>query len=194
MLSLSIIVDWNTTNFLNSTILFLNIQMTNGIDVDSKFLNRYVFARLKSIDLFGHMNSIEPEVFKPLKELRYISIQYFDILFVIRRQGIDWIKNINSDVNVKLNNQTDVDLNQDKFFSLKLYSNREFWASKSNHYFDEEDFCLFVDYPFHQLVFFLPHQTEDSLKYRNNTPYTCTELWLYQFYREAQYIYNETGK
>lgn len=184
----------NTTTALNSSILYLDVQNIYGVDIDSSFLNAQIFARIKGLSLFGHLNSIDHDVFKPFRDLRQIAFENVHLIRLIRKQGIRWIRNINSDLHQDPTNQTEIDLHADKIFTILLFPNREFWIDKHNHYFDNEDFCLFVDYPFSQLVFVVPHSTENTLRYRNATPFTCTELWLYQFYQQAGQIYQYTNK
>lgn len=51
---------------------------------------------------------------------------------------------------------------------------------------DDSDFCLFADYPFRQMVFISP--TGNYAKPSDLVKFSCTELWLYQFY-ESDFIF-----
>lgn len=63
--------------------------------------------------------------------------------------------------------------------------NRNFLAKKTSHFFYDEDFHLFVEFPFHQMVYFKSDSFDRKInKMRQDKPFTCTELWLFQYYRQ----------
>lgn len=166
---------------LNSTILDLQIEKIYAIDVDSRLLNPRVFARVQSISFLGHVSLIQVGVFAPFRQLRLVTFEAYCLIRVIRKQGIGWIKAINSHLNVNLTNQTDVDSHLEFSFRIKCKGNREFWSENTNHYFYDKDFCLFADFPFHQMVFLQPSQQDRLDVYRKTTRSTCVELWLFKF-------------
>lgn len=167
---------------LNSTITGLTIHRTFGLDVNSKLLHPKIFANLTFINLNCLINSIEMDVFKPFKNLREIYFIINNIRTMIRKQGIAWIKAINSDINVDLKNQTDINRNFMFYFQIDYTFDRYFLSQKNIHFFYDEDFCLFVDFPFHQMVFFRTDSFERINILLKAIPFTCTELWLFQYY------------
>ena len=165
-------------NFLNTSIETLWTIFNEKIDIDSNsFLNKHVFSRIKYLALFGEINSIEKDIFKPFKCLKTI---YLETIFFrkLSKKGTEWISSINSDLHVNLSNRSELDLyvNQTKIIFLDLFtiSNTEKDKIKI---FQDEDFCLFRNYPFDQLVLFkIKHlNTLFSLKY------TCTIQWVLKY-------------
>ena len=65
--------------------------------------------------------------------------------------------------------------------------------------FPDEDFCIYKDYPFKQLVFTLQYchscDKNDLLKYLKilNPSYSCTYLWITQYYHLFKFIYTKNN-
>ena len=170
---------------LNTHIEELWTYYNEKIDIDSNsFLNKYVFRNIKILALFGEINSIEKDIFKSFKFLKAIHLE--TIFFgKLCRKGTDWISSINFDLHVNLSNRSDLDMhvNQTKFIFLQFYT--IFNAEKDVlNMLQNEDFCLFKNYPFDQLVIFRIRY----LKYLFNEKYTCTVQWIFKhIYLYAQY-------
>jgi hypothetical protein len=172
-------------NFLNTSIESLWTKFNEKIDIDSNsFLNKYIFNSIDNLLLMGEINSIEKDIFKPFKKLKMIYLEtiYFGKL---SRKGIEWISSINSDLHVNLSNRSELDLyvNQTTTIILFIYSisNNEIDKIKI---FQDEDFCLFKNYPFDQLVFF----QIAYIKRYFSLKYTCTVQWIQKYlYLYSQY-------
>ena len=161
--------------FFNSNIEILWTYRNEKIDIDSNsFLNKYLFHNLKGLALFGEINSIEKDIFKTFRSL--INI-YFDLTFFgkLSRKGTEWISSINFDLHVNLSNRSDLDLhiNETKLIHLVMItiSNAE---KETINIFPNEDFCLFRNYPFDQLVLFKIVYLQSLF----DSEYTCTIQWV----------------
>lgn len=108
----------------------------------------------------------------------------------MRKQGIEWIKNINSNVKVDLKNETEIEANQEFSTYIQIEPDNEMLSNKYNHYAYDKDFCLFVDFPFEQLIFFITPIWEDKLIHKSHIPYACTELWLFQYFKDTKQAYS----
>jgi hypothetical protein len=79
---------------INCSIETLWTYDNENIDIDStSFLNKYIFHKVKKLALWGEINSIEKDTFKPFKDLKSI---YLDIIFFgkLSRKGTEWISSI----------------------------------------------------------------------------------------------------
>ena len=176
--------DFNSSDmaFLNANIETLVTYENEKINIDSNsFLNKYVFHTIKSLDLSGEINSIEKDIFRPFKQLTTIIFEarFFEKLY---RKGIEWISSVNFDLNVNLSNKSQLHLkvNHTKIIELTGLSNAEI----KNMKFQNEDFCLFIDYPFNQLIVFKIHSVKNLMRPK----YTCTLQWILQYHHlYAQY-------
>ena len=173
--------------FLNTNVKTLWTYDNEKIDIDSNsFLNKYVFHNVTDLGLFGEIKSIEKDIFKSFK---YLKIIYLDIIFFkqLSRKGTEWISSINFDLHVNLTNKSELDLNVNhtKIIYLNLVTILNTKADTINIFLDE-DFCLFRNYPFDQLVIIkILH-----LKTIFSQKYTCTIQWvLKNIYLYAEYSY-----
>lgn len=169
---------WNT-EITTLAIDGYNIHLTRSI------LNPNVFKNVNIMKL-KNIFSIQTEIFRPFNQLRRIFFIYEDFEKLVRRQGIDWIKSINWDVNVNASNfirdykkfaNRKVDLR-----ILKIDEVRE----ENFELVKDADFCLYKNFPFNQLVVFYPPETIKTIKI------TCSFIWLYfnnSFYSRTFDIY-----
>lgn len=147
-----------------------------GLDLTFDIVNRQVFNKASHFIFDGIINSIQVDLFKDFRMLK--SIQFNPIYFVdvFRRQGIDWIRQINRDVNVNWSDPESISANiqNKKDISFKQTFAVDFYNDPNLHFFYEEDFCLLKDYPFHQFVVFIfDFKRVDT---------SCSTIWLMQFY------------
>ena len=143
-------------------------------DFDDKILNPTVFKEVKEILFYGTIHSIQVDVFKPFKNLKRLEITITYVESMLRRIGIEWMKRLNSDIKVNISNQVEI-LNKRGFiFELCFIENDYNREERNYNNFQNEDFCLYRDFPFEQLVLF-------ETDYFHKQP-TCTDLWLYQVY------------
>lgn len=174
----------NESNFtdLNFYITTLSIQI-NNIELDFAFLNPTVFEKVNALILFGRIKSIDRNVlgsFKRVKNINFLSVYFRSLLH--NEHGIEWIKSINSGLNVNLTNDTNfiAHLRETKFIYFDCKNpamSPPMWEI-----FPDEDFCLYKDFPFNQNVLFmqgcwlLPEFDYFRKKF------SCTYLWLIQYY------------
>ena len=175
-------------DFLHANIEMLKTYDSEKINIDSNsFLNKYVFHNLIALWLMGEINSIEKDTFKSFKQLRTI---YFETTFFgkLSRKGIEWISSINFDLNVNLSNRSELDLyaKQAKFINLQI--NLVYNDLSYIKIFENEDFCLFKDFPFNQLIIFRIYENFKDSKELMRQKYSCTVQWILQYHHlYAQY-------
>ena len=167
-------------NFLNANVDELWTYNNVKIDIDSNsFIDKYVFHNVKKLAIFGEINSIEKGIFKSFKQLRNV---YLDIIFFgkLSRKGTEWISSINFDLHVNISNKSEFDLNMNKTRMIHLSAMTITNLVKeaiTGSIFQDEDFCLFQNYPFHQLVL----TNVRLLRKWFNPKYTCTIQWVLRY-------------
>lgn len=184
--------DNQTTHILiNSTISALFVSKSYGLNIDSRFLNSYVFAKTQLFRFLCRLNSIQTDVFKPFSELRQIVFDSDSLIQLIRKQGIEWIRNINSDVNVNLKVVRAVNSNKNRIVRIVIEPNLNYLLNDNSQYAYDEDFCLFSRFPFNQMIFITFFEDTEFYTSRNRSRFSCTELWLLQFFRVVSYFLSD---
>lgn len=180
----SIIRISNETSFsFESNISNLAI-FTQDIRLDLNFLNPLVFQNLKTIFIEGSIESIDGAIFKYLKNLFYVNFETNHFRKLIHRNGIEWIKQINNHIHVNLSDSDDIIkyLNQAnmeiKIIKLSCKQNKH--EDRMSKVFPDEDFCLYADYPFDQMVLLFQACQYTMIPFLD-TDYSCTYLWITQF-------------
>lgn len=186
---------------LNSNISTVVFESSYDIDFDSSLLNPIIFAKMKYLKIHCHFRSIETNVFHLFKKAKYLSFDQKSLVRVIRKQGIEWIKRINTHIHIDYSrplNESLATLNADDvIIILKLSIGNWFDNDDETTRFLNEDFCLFADYPFENFVF-LKYSFDLDL-YRlfisNNTPdnHFCTDVWLDRYYKKSLDFCNQQG-
>lgn len=161
---------------LNSNIQNFGIIDSYGLDIDSTVLNAQVFATTQVFKFGYHINSIERDVFRPFAKLNKLFFKPFYLIELVRKQGIEWIKAINSDVNVATQPITRI---AHRVVYIYFIFDRNFYLNSRAHFANDADFCLFADFPFKQLVY-ISDQSEFSNTKKIREQYSCSESWLYQ--------------
>ena len=175
---------------LNSHINTLELDQFYGLDLDSNLLNRFVFKRTRQFAFDGVIRSIENDVFKPFRHLNSIKFNPKFLLELIRRQGIEWIKRINDDLHINITDpeSREAPLIENIYrlveIEFQIDSYGDFELDNRLDFTYDEDFCLFKDFPFNQLILF------NVYIYQVNTSnLSCTTLWLIQYHHiYYQYI------
>ena len=147
---------------LNSTVIELIIIVYN-IKLDNTILDRNVFKRLVILNIENYPIEIHSDLVKTFKNIRLILLKINNLRSIFY-QGMKWINQLNRDILVDLND-TNISIDPNRIVYLML-------GNGYNYIYSEEDFCLFVHFPFKQLIFPI------SLS-RN---FTCTFVWLIQFF------------
>ena len=159
---------------LNSNINKFELNECDNIHLNRDIINEKIFNNTVSFTLFCDFQSIEDGLFQNFKMLMFIFIKPTQFLKICRRQGIKWIQNINSRVNVNLSNQNEITTNVDYYKIICFSSEGDVLLDPNFQFTYDEDFCLFKDFPFNQLIIIV--FIEKQIK--NNS---CTTLWLLKF-------------
>lgn len=168
----------DTFDDLNAVIIDLSISVFDA-NIDFNFLNPSVFNRLEVIVLERKVNSIHPDLFNRLNLLRVLELNNEYFRSIMHNQGIEWIKSINKGLHVNFSNINNSIENITKTKYIALNCNSEYGLSISLlDLFPEEDFCLYKEFPFNQLVYII--ETCDIRLTRKRLP--CTFLYLIQYY------------
>lgn len=171
---------------LNSSIEELVISNYYIEKLNSEFLNIDVFKNLKSIIIGQYLKFLQTNLFKSFSSLRNIRFELEKLPEFLHRNGIEWINYLNINTNVNLSDhisyKNELRLNDFDEIKIELYMACVFEIEQLAYRYPDEDFCLYKDFPFNQLVYIYDIGFWD-LKFRNmnNIP-TCTFLWLAQFY------------
>ena len=171
---------------LNSKITRLNFIDSVNINLDLNIIHPSVFNYTKEIFIinnYNSLNSISGDIFEHLKNLKTISLNGFIFRKISHKQGIKWIRQWNNDLNVNLSNILEI---CSSFKEIKITTSLE--GLTLSQVFPEEDFCVFVDFPFNQLIIIYNENLYKNEKFTS----TCTYLWLIQYYRQYQKIYKDT--
>ena len=173
-----------TFNDLNSNIIYLTINIGN-VEIDLDLVHPSVFQQTKSIYIYNGVKSIHPGLFLKLKSIKTIHFESLYLRSFIHRQGIDWIMSINRDARVSLSDQQQVN----EWFKNNSPVSILFTCSSISsdlpisEVFPDEDFCIYRDFPFDQMVIIVPILADDSdIKIKMNPNLSCTFLWLSQYY------------
>ena len=183
--------DYNESVY--SEIQALELNNVQNIDLDSNLLHQFVFQKLQSLYVRGSVRTINGTIFKTLGNLWFISFQTVYFRSIMHRKGINWIRSINDDLHVNISNKDDVNK---KFGQIKNINFECFnYAQDENMamVFPDEDFCLYIDYPFDQLVIMIQYclgQSYVSLINQTDTIFSCTYLWLIKYYEIYYYVYD----
>lgn len=172
-----------TFDNLNSSIDTLNVYVDN-VDLDFRFLHPSVFQNISALGINSKVRSIQADLFRSaFKSLRQIDCESEHFRSLNHVAGIEWIRNINMDLNLNLSDARQIYENQLKisFIFLSCYSNAV--TPSMADVFPDEDFCLYKDFPFNQLVILIHGCTSKSVLYADRRKLTCTYLWLIQHYR-----------
>ena len=170
------------------------MENIENINLDLNLLHSSVFKYTPEISILGTLNSIDEKILKHLKNLLRIVIGPLIFKKINHKQGIEWIKQWNFDVNViNLTNITQVQ-NVCKEIVLDGFNNKPLKRLPS--IFPDEDFCLYANFPFNQLVIITERiYMVNALRYID-IDLTCTYLWLSQHYRSYynyfKFLNNET--
>lgn len=112
-----------------------------------------------------------------------------NLIRLIRRQGIAWIKGINWDFSVKnMSNEDELRKYKLRLVMINLLVDEGTKMTYNYHFAYDRDFCLFIDFPFQQLVYF--HPTFGFLEIypkhvfanKSSSILSCTEQWLTQYF------------
>lgn len=161
-----------TFPMLNSKILRLDLAKVRNINLDLNLVHPSVFNTTSMMGILGEsFISFNSEVFKRLNKLRFIEINPKVFRMINRKQGIEWIRQMNRDLNVSLRNISSADNLVPVEICFMAENQPEYLISRL---FPDEDFCIYVNYPFNQFVIAYKYELKQEL-------ITCTYFWLAQY-------------
>lgn len=168
-----------TFNDLNSTVYQVELFIEN-VNIDSQLFHPSVFEYVTEIFLKGFVNSVDPNIFKPLTMLLFVSFETAHFRKLIHKNGIEWIKQVNNHIHVNLSDIYDIIGYFSYSKTLALSCEQFKHEERMSRVFPDEDFCLYKDYPFDQLVLLFQICNSSILPFIN-TDFSCTYLWLTQY-------------
>ena len=165
---------------LNSKIIQLSLYRINSIKLDLNLVHRSVFNVTSVISINGgSLNSISEKIFRHMINLSNFKIYSRTFRKINHKQGIEWIRQMNYDLNVNFSNLTIVEDNKMKYKTIFLNNYDEKYIPMFKT-FPDEDFCVYIDFPFNQLIIvIIENFSNEHLK---NVDFSCTFLYLIQYY------------
>lgn len=170
---------------INTVIKTLFVVKFHNIDIDETFLDKRVFKNLSRLALIGEIASIQKGLFKSFIQMRELSIHGLFYIKLVRRDGIHWLSDFNSEVRINLSDrssQLTVNTIKSKLFLFDL-STASPWHGMSydedsvriKALFPDEDFCLYLDFPFEQAIVL------SYIRAYVNLARPCSFVWLIQY-------------
>jgi hypothetical protein len=161
------------------------------MDLNGNLLNNDIFKNTIRFLATGQINLIQVDVFKSFTKLKGLVLTSRNHKEMFHRNGIEWIKSIKHEINVDLRNEKafwrKVYKNTDKWndwfllFFIRLitqYSYREDSTAIATH-FPDEDFCLYQNFPFQQLLTIFVNNGLSSTNQKSySQTFTCTYMWF----------------
>ena len=184
---------------LNSKIDTIKIVYPN-VDLDFNLLHPSVFKNLFEIGIETVVNKIHPYLFQELNNVTLINLNLENMRSLFHKNGIEWIKNMNKDIDCNLSNRSEVFkyavTKKVKFIQHGL-DNRPL-SPPLRDVFPDEDFCLYKDFPINQLVVIIRttndetfNDNDDIIELSRPRKYIgCTYLWITRSYEKLIYVYD----
>ena len=157
---------------LNSNISMLEIVESYEIDLNYEIMNENIFEMTVFLIIDGELRSIQSDLFKSFKRLKHLYIKPSNFLRIVRSQGIDWIRGLNSDLDLDLDNSTELKHLISRIVTIVTNKRNNYIRDKLK-FEDDVDFCLFKDFPFKQFIllsYFLTDNLSDN--------FSCTSIWM----------------
>ena len=143
--------DTETFDDLNSNIDTFRLFSSNNLILSSTLLNKFVFSNLKTLDLdYVKLKSIEEDTFKSLQNLKTILIVIENLKEFIRSSNNTWMKSLNGDVNVDLNNVASIEKSKNDSLLLTM-NNRN---NGQSYLYPDEDLVYFENWPHNKMAFY----------------------------------------
>ena len=188
-----------TYGYLRSIITFLELHKIQNLNLDLKFLHPSVFSQTKCIIIgSASLNSIDIEIFRSLKELLIFEIDPIIFRKINHKQGVEWIRQWNLGVNVNLTKMRENILRSQIYLNISknvvpkmiiLRKGDKNTRKRMSIIFPDEDFCMYVDFPFNQFVIFYENiEPEINFVYKQNE-FSCTYFWLTQYYGDYSFYF-----
>ena len=141
--------------------------------INSHLINKYVFKNLVNLYLIGIIYDIEADLFKNFKQIKFISLQS-DVSFKdLFHSDLKWINVLNSNLRINMGSNREIEKTSRQAIVVEFY--QMITLFRTDYKYPDEDFCIFKDFPFRQLV--IP-----KFVLIDNPLCTCTLIWLLQYY------------
>ena len=181
----------DTFDDLNSRIFEVSLTNVQSINLDASLLHPSVFKNVTTIYIqSGSMNSISGEIFRHFNQLQMLNIWSAILRKINHKQGIGWIRNINRALNVNLSNLIGVDQYP---FTIIIGNPPTEQRKRFSKIFPDEDFCIYLNFPFDQFVI-ITEAVQSQYILNIDTEFTCTFLWLIQYYENYHKYYMKFGR
>ncbi|CAF0872107.1 unnamed protein product [Brachionus calyciflorus] len=171
-------------NELNCKISAVYFGKVLNLKLDEKFLNYHVFKYLRDFRVTGKINFIQKDVFKNFTNIRRMIFDGQNFRQLIHKNGIEWIKSINSNINLNFSSLSDILNHLDLIVRLNVQFNYKDYVDylsyepilNPNNTFPDEDICLYKNFPFNQFITLV----FDSYSYdtADLSNLSCTTFWL----------------
>lgn len=159
---------------LNSSVSELKLDSFN-IDLDTNLLNTHIFRSIRLLYIEGRVNSIQSDLFENFHELRVMHIRADSFRQLMsRRHGIEWIRSINKWMNVNMSDQLEINQNWAALIvKINLHLIENSFFDRESNYFTDADFCLFSEFPFHQMIMFSISEHGNTYFFPRALPLGC---------------------
>ncbi len=185
----------NCTVDIGSNVYYVAFENAEKIDLNSSILNEHVFKNIGTLGLWGEFKAIQIGLLKSFKSIKNVVLDHLFSRQLFHRVGIQWIFDLNADVNLDGKNKslyysgmiwrspwsvTNIwhYINNEEglqhYFDQRLQLTVPFFLDINMRIFPDEDFCLYVDFPFNQWI-----SMEIMSPQKNSL--SCTYLWLRQY-------------
>ena len=111
------------------------------------------------------LTHIDEDFFLHFPKLKYVRLVLTNMKEFFTQTNQNWMKNINSQINVDLNNKTQTTAFREERLVIT------FVDTKNEYQYSDEDFCHFAKFPHNHMAFF---QIDSAVQ----LPCTCTIYWL----------------
>lgn len=173
------VINFEKSPFFNNIVNSLYIKNTENVILDENILNQNLFYNVEYVVLGGKFNRIQPNTFVNFTKLKLIRL---DIYFArnLLLKGFDWIRKINDNIKVKLEDRNQVLKFLNRSITIDIHhpdlATKDFLQT-ADKIFPDEDFCLYVNFPFDQLIRL---SVSDGIDRNFKFNFTCT----YHFIRK----------
>ena len=165
---------------LNITIKRYFLELLENVNIDSTIMNKNLFKEVILLYILGDIRSIEENVFVSMDKIERIMIQ--NIKKISHKQGIKWMANMNTNLKVNLSDQSQLDANMSQRKVIDLFIDMFSSEKQVTEAFPDEDFCLYKDFPFDQLIILAQISFNGNLFFNDNTS-SCTYAWLAKYFK-----------
>lgn len=119
------LIEFSNETFadLNSTIIQLEIRIEN-VEIDFRLIHPSVFQETKFIYVLNQVKSIHTDFFLNLTNVKNILFDSTYFRSLIHRQGIEWIRNINKNLDVNISDWNELKMHiKQAFFMIIDFQN-----------------------------------------------------------------------